>query len=294
MDFARPRLSRSLEAHWPMRLAAAVLLLVPAGALAQVWSPPVPTGCPETPQDAAQSRTLASEFFQRGLAADDAGDYAAAASHYACCFHIVPHPNTLYNLALSAEKAGDLRTAQHALERYIAEAPGALNLSEAAELLSAVARRAAELPSEETPPELPPVEQPAVPEFPVSTPVVAPVEPPDEGPSVLAIAGWSLLGGGAAIAMAGGSAFGALAGQETDAVEGSAPGTPWSDIAPHLGLHDDYQTAEIAMLAVGGAVLAAGAVLLILDATDESPEAEAAVLPVVGAESVGFALVGRF
>jgi len=259
-----------------------------------VWSPPVPTGCPETPADAAQSRTLASDFFQRGLAADDSGDYAAAASHYACCFHIVPHPNTLYNLALSAEKAGDLRTAQHALERYIAEAPGALNLSEAAELLSAVARRTAELPPEEAPPELPPVEQPAQPEFPTPPPVVAPVEPPDEGPSVLAIAGWSLLGGGAAIAIAGGAAFGVLAGQETDAVEGSDPGTPWRDIAPHLSLHDDYQTAEIAMLAVGGAVLAAGAVLLILDATDESSGDEATVVPLVGADSVGFALAGRF
>jgi hypothetical protein len=111
----------------------------------------------------------------------------------------------------------------------------------------------------------------------------------------LAIAGWSLLGGGAAVAIAGGAAFGVLAGQETDAVEGPAPGTSWSDIgAPHLEKHDDYQTAEIAMLAVGGAVLAAGVVLLILDATDESPDAEAAVVPVVGDESVGFALAGRF
>jgi len=48
------------------------------------------------------------------------------------------------------------------------------------------------------------------------------------------------------------------------------------------------------MFAVGGAVLAAGAVLLILDATSESPEAETAVVPIVTDEAVGLGLVGRF
>jgi hypothetical protein len=304
MDFARSGSARSLETHRPLRLALAVLLLVPAGALAQSWSPPIPAGCPDAPNDAAERRTLAGEFFQKGLERDEAGDFATAASYYACCFHIAEHPNTLYNLALSAEKAGDVRTAQRALERYITEAPGALNLEEAAALLAAVSRRVAELPPEAAPTTLPPVSsappgpsvgRPPVPEFPGPPAVVTPfVPPPDEGPSAMAIAGWSLLGGGAAIAIVGGVAFGVLAGQETDAVEGSAPGTSWSDIAPHLGLHDDYQAAEIAMLAVGGAVLAAGVVLLILDATDESSDAEAAVVPVVGDESVGFALAGRF
>jgi len=297
------RFPSAIRLPLPVLLVLGGMMLTPVLALAQTWSPPIPAGCPDAPDDATQRRTLAGEFFQKGLARDEAGDFATATSYYACCFHIVPHPNTLYNLALSAEKAGDVRTAQRALERYITEAPGALNLEEAAALLAAVSRRVAELAPEEPPQEMPavgptepeaPVGPSTTPEFPEQPPVVAPATPADQGPPTLAIAGWTLLGGGAAIALAGGVAFGVLAGDETDIVEGSAPGTPYVDIAPHLQKHDDYQTAEIAMLAVGGAVLAAGAVLLILDATSEKSEAEAVVVPSAGGESVGLVLAGRF
>lgn len=288
-------------------------LLAPGFAAAQVWSPEVPVGCPEPPDDPVERRTLASDFFSRGLEADEAGDPAAAMSAYACCFHIAPHPNTLYNLALSAEKAGDVRTAQHALERYISEAPGALNLQEAAALLAAVTRRVGELPPEDaesprataapatagtpaTPETRTAAGAPAAPpagESPAAAPPTS-APPADDGPSTLAIAGWSLLGGGLAIGVAGGAAFGVLADDEADIVEGSAPGTPWAEVEPHLTRHDDYQTAEIAMIAAGGAVLAAGAVLLILDAVGESSAAEAAIVPVAGDGTVGLALVGWF
>jgi hypothetical protein len=105
-----------------------------------------------------------------------------------------------------------------------------------------------------------------------------------------------LLGGGAALAAAGGAAFGVLAQQEENAVTGSAMGTPWRDVAEHLDAHDGYEAAEIAMLAVGGAVLATGVVLLILDATDEAPEDDgaAAVVPLIADGTVGLALGGRF
>ena len=84
-----------------------------------------------------------------------------------------------------------------------------------------------------------------------------------------------------------------LADQDRDIVEASAAGTPWRDIEPHLAKQDDYHAAEIAMLAVGGAVLAAGAVLLILDAASESSDVEAAVVPLVG-DALGLGLIGRF
>ncbi|MBN1774629.1 MAG: hypothetical protein JXB32_25435 [Deltaproteobacteria bacterium] len=293
----RPRTGRRT-----IPLVLAGLCLGPGLAAAQVWSPAVPVGCPDAPADPGARRALAGEFFSRGMTADETGDHEAAASAYACCFHITPHPNTLYNLALSAEKAGDVRTAQHALERYIAEAPGALNLGEAAGLLATVSRRVAELPPEEPPPDEPPPDEPPPDEPPPTpavsgpaVPAVTPQTPPDDGPSVMAIAGWSLLGGGLAIGVAGGAAFGVLADQEADAVEGSEPGTPWTEIQPHLVRHDDYQTAEIAMLAVGGAVLAAGIVLLIVDAAGESSaEAGAVVVPLAGDGVGGLALAGWF
>jgi hypothetical protein len=295
-------------------------VFAPAGVLAQTWSPPVPPGCPQAPADQAASRAMASEFFQRGLTAVAEGRFAQATALYACCFHIIPHPNTMYNLGLAAEKAGDLRTAEHALDRYVTEAPEALNHDEAVTLLATVRERVAALPPEENPTTLVAVgpepaecaagqaaqpdgtcaaEPPPPPECAAGTmrqadgTCAAPYTPP-EGLSTLAIAGWSLLGTGAAITIAGGAAFGVLAGQEADAIEDPPDGAHWRDSASHLDTFDDYQAAEIAMLVIGGAVLATGAVLLILDSNSESPEAETAVVPVVTEESVGLGLVGRF
>jgi hypothetical protein len=262
---------------------------------------------------------MASEFFQRGLTAVAEGNFAQATALYACCFHILPHPNTMYNLGLAAEKAGDLRTAEHALDRYVTEAPEALNHDEAVTLLTSVRERVAALPPEQNPTTLvavgpEPRECPAgtvaqpdgtcaaeapPPQCPAGTlprpdgTCAAPYTPP-EGLSSTAIAGWSLLGTGAAITIAGGAAFGVLAGQEKDAIEDPPAHATWRGSASHLDTFDTYQATEIALIAVGGAVLATGVVLLILDANSESPEAEAAVVPVVTDESVGLGLVGRF
>jgi hypothetical protein len=138
---------------------------------------------------------------------------------------------------------------------------------------------------------VPAEDPPAVPEFPAEP--EAPTTPADEAPTTLAVAGWTLLGGGAALAAAGGAAFGVLAEQERDVVENSAAGTPWRDVEPHVAKQEDYRNAEIAMLVVGGAALAAGAVLLILDATSEAPVAETAVVPLVGG-GFGLGVIGRF
>ncbi len=302
------------------RLFPLAVLLVPAFVSAQTWSPAVPPGCPQAPADQAEARTMASEFFQRGLTAVGAGNFAQAVSLYACCFHIIPHPNTLYNLGLAAEKSGDLRTAEHALDRYVTEAPEALNHDEAVVLLTSVRERVAALPPEQNPtalvsvgpepPECPAgtepqpdgtcaAEPPPPPACPAGTVLqadgrcAAPYTPP-EGMSGMAIAGWSLVGGGAAIAIAGGAAFGVLAGQEKDAIESPPDGSFWRDSSSHLDTFDTYQATEIALIAVGGAVLATGVVLLILDANSEEPEVETTVVPMVTDEAVGFGFAGRF
>jgi tetratricopeptide (TPR) repeat protein len=282
-----------------MRLVPAALaacFALPASAQTS-WTPPVPPGCPQAPADATEARALAGEFFQRAAARDQTGEYDLAVSFYECCYHIMAHPNTLYNLALAAEKAGDVRTAQRALERYLAEAPDALNRDEAEALLATVQSRVAALPPEQpaqNPTEIGPenggVEPPVVP------PVQNPVQPPVEtGPTWMTWTGWTLVGVGVAgLAVGGGMAAWSV--DLKDTVENSPPDTPWVDVSSS---RDDYDTAQAVMIAgfvAGGVLAAGGALLLILDAggEEETDGSDAALVPVVSAESVGLGVVGRF
>lgn len=110
----------------------------------------------------------------------------------------------------------------------------------------------------------------------------------------MAITGWTLFGVGA-LSLAAGAGMGGWALDAADTVENSAAGTAWNDVAPAMDEFDAAQAAMIATLAVGGALVIGGAIFLILDAGAESEApAEAAIAPVVGADSVGLAVLGRF
>jgi tetratricopeptide (TPR) repeat protein len=113
-----------------------------AGPAAAQWTPASPPGCPTPPADPDQARATATDLFARAEARADAGAYVEAATLFACCYLVRPHPHTLYNLGVAAEQAGDLRTAHFALERYLAEVPEAENRDEASTLLAAVDERA--------------------------------------------------------------------------------------------------------------------------------------------------------
>ena len=104
----------------------------------------------------------------------------------------------------------------------------------------------------------------------------------------MTITGWSLLGAGVAVAVAGGTAFAVLSNDEADA---SMQTTHWSDASPHRDRAETYSSASIALFVVGGAAAITGTVLLLLDVKEELP-----VLPVPAAsgESVGLAVIGRF
>jgi len=267
-------------------------MLLPAVAWGQ-WAPPVPPGCPERPASEEEALVLAGRIFAQATERGNAGLYVEAVELFACCYYVAPHPNTLYNLGVAAEHAGDLRTAEAALQRYVEEAPGAVNRTETDGLLASIRERLAALP----PPALPePVPEPEPATRPPAAVVVAPQPPPSsppppEGMSALAIAGWSLLGAGALVAAAGGTTFAVLAADEADAANNPPPDTPWSTVAGHRDSFDTYTTWEIVAFAVGGAVALGGLVLLLVDASTEAP---VEVLPAVTPDSAGLWLVGRF
>ena len=114
----------------------------------------------------------------------------------------------------------------------------------------------------------------------------------DGGSSTLTIAGWSLLGGGALVAVVGGAVFGAMAADEKASFESEST-NHWSDASRYRDNYTAYTSAEAALLAIGGAAAVAGAVLLVLEATSEEP-APAAVAPLANEGAVGVLVSGRF
>ena len=61
----------------------------------------------------------AAAAFQSGHRAFEGGDYEAAREHYERAERLSPHPNTLYNLALTCERLLDYDAALAAFERYL-------------------------------------------------------------------------------------------------------------------------------------------------------------------------------
>jgi hypothetical protein len=287
---------RAPGAAAPWTLLVAGLLLLPEASRAQ-WQPSVPDDCPSMPGDPAEARAVAGEQFRAAVASGEEGNWQNALGLFSCSYSIVPHPNTLYNMGMAAERIGDLETADHALARCLAEAPDATYRADAEALLESVReRRAAPAPTETT--TLHPIDTPGEPSDaaggagPGQQAEGAAAEgsavPPPDGMSAMTIAGWSLLGAGVAVAVAGGTAFAVLSDDEGDA---SLLTTVWSDASELRDRAKTYSGASTALFVIGGAAAIAGTVLLLLDVEEDAP-----VLPIASAsgESVGLAVVGRF
>lgn len=74
-------------------------------------------------QPSAPDRQLAADHFRQGQSAQAAGDYRAAIAAYEQAHARVPHPNTLFNIAVCYEALAEWELAAAYYERYLAE-PG--------------------------------------------------------------------------------------------------------------------------------------------------------------------------
>jgi tetratricopeptide (TPR) repeat protein len=271
-------------------LGAALLVAGFAGRASAAWTPTSPDGCPARPADPVAARALAGEMFTRGAERAAAGDDQEAVVLYSCSYSIAPHPNALYNLALAQEAAGQLADACIVLELYLRQAPEAINRPDAEELLAELRSLVTE--SGDTPTDTPP---PALPPLPSEDVVAAEGATDEGGVSDTGLAGWILLGAGVALAAGGGTAFAVLAAQEKSLVLDPVPGTPWSDIAPHQDTYDLYSGLEIGFFAVGGAAVAVGAALLLVDLGTESESPPVLIaMPLIGPGMVGLSWSGSF
>ncbi len=102
--------------------------------------------------DEAEDRAEAGREFNAGQAADRQKDWAAAIGHYIRANDLVPHPNTMFNIATDYERLGKLRLAAVWYQRYIAGAEDAPDRERVSRLLRDIQQRPSTITVTTTPP----------------------------------------------------------------------------------------------------------------------------------------------
>jgi tetratricopeptide (TPR) repeat protein len=249
----------------------AVAAAIAAAFLAAIFA----AGAPALAQGDDMSR--AKEAFSRGQTAFDAGRYEEARAAFEESLAAFPHFRTLFNIALCAEKLGDVRTAVAMYQRYV-DWPSEVPNRE--EIAAKLAQLQATLPKEPAP-EPQPVEEPDEPE-----PPIAPPAPRPEPGKDLRIPGWIAVGTGAAGVVVG-AVFLGLAQKKKKEMEGVDGET--YDPSVHDAIPEDGRLYEKVGWIVGGVGVVAAAVgTVLLLASDDEPKkgAPAAIAPAVGPGAV--------
>jgi tetratricopeptide (TPR) repeat protein len=81
--------------------------------------------CPPRPRDASQARKEAKRWWKKASLFFKQLNFVAAKEAYLCSYKMVPHPNTLHNIALSAVGAGKAAEALRYYQRYLKARPNA-------------------------------------------------------------------------------------------------------------------------------------------------------------------------
>ena len=79
-----------------------------------------PTEAPHAAEAQASPRETAATEFASAHRAFEIGDYERAQKHYSRAYQLLPHPSTLYNLALTQERLLDYEAAAHSFEQFLA------------------------------------------------------------------------------------------------------------------------------------------------------------------------------
>ncbi len=204
-----------------------------------------------------------------------AKEYDEAAALFERAYDLSPEPNYLFNIGRIFEEKGDLERSVEFYERFVKEPAVPLEARERGlerlRVLRAIIEETA--PPEEQPVEEQPVEEQPVEEQPVEEQVeeqpveesgnVDPLHGDDDakaGPSKLRIAGYALLGTGAAV-LAGGGVVAGLAFQRSNNLEDQHT---FEERETTVTQGQNMALTADILFAAGGAVAAAGLVMIIV------------------------------
>jgi hypothetical protein len=252
-------------------------------------------------EDAAK-RQKAGQHVMEGDRFKDAGEYEKAAREYEKAYELVPHPELFFNLGQVYRLGGDDVKALEYYERYLAVQPKGRAAPQARQFVKSLKRaiekkraKAEKKPKKdrkrtaeaiggetgnggETGGEVDVVKQ----------------APPDRGER-LRLAGMATAGAGV-VALGVGVAFGLSArGISNDLSGHDQDDGPWTDAElDSQAKGKRHEKWMFVATGVGGACVIGGAVLYYLGSKRRSDDAALTAAPIVGQDSLGFALSGRF
>lgn len=243
--------------------------------------------CPPKPAKEKRARNLAGSYFKKGEKLFVAEKYNKAIDRFLCSMTMVEHPNTVFNIAQSAELAEDKKPAHDAITAYLEAHPDSATAAELQEIIDGLAD---ELGLGEPKPESEP--EPALPEEPEPEPETS---PQDAGVPVkpLRIAGFVTAGAGIAGIAFGGIFLGLAASSRDDAENAET-------IESYQKNKDDWKSRNrigtIGMI-TGSALAVTGGLLILTsyllddsDTEDSDGDVDIAVLP----SRFGLTVTGRF
>lgn len=251
---------------------------------------------------------VARKHYELGEQLYKTSDYSGALTAFTKAYRLSNKPALLFNLARCHEVMADLDLAVKFYRQYLAQVPGAPNRplveSRLRNLEARLARRKADAAAAAPAPSSSPATQPASPAVPASQPAptaaseAAASPTADQPPAAIdpppgdwkRPAGWVSVGVGGAALIAG-VIVGSMAAAKATDYEEAANTTLYDDLA---GMRDEgqaLQSAQIALLVVGGILAAAGGGLLLWDhlgRAERTPAQPAVLAPVLTRDYVGF------
>lgn len=243
---------------------------------------------------------FARKHFKLGEEYHNRADYEKALGHFTTSFELSKKPALLFNMARCQELLGEHQKAIDLYNRFLKHDPPQAELvrQRVTNLTRLVERKKLkESQKEETAQPVPvpaPAPAPAPRPEPKAQPKPEPKAEPDPAPVAvkpsavepsrpMRLAGWSLVGVGAASLITG-LVLGVLAADKASELEdlNAAGATEYARVTDEEDAGRSLQAGQIAALAVGGAAAAVGAVLLVLDARKAPDESRAWLTPSVG------------
>jgi hypothetical protein len=268
-------------------------------------------------QPSAEAQAKATELVNDGIKLQSKRDYDGAVAKYKAAYCLIPEPALVYNIGTAYQEGSRNGEAAAFFRLYLKVAPSGDLTADAKSALKSLKDKSSTVGEIECEPVTPP--QPVCIDgaAPVGgvCPAPAPVcEPPMElrgGACVsvmatsdggtptkrnktLLYAGFGVAGAGA-IALGVGIAFGIKAQNASDRLSEHTSG-PWTQEL--LDLQEEGANAErnqIAFTVVGGALVAGGAVMIVLGMRKhEVKESSAQVVPWISGDQAGLSLTGRY
>jgi tetratricopeptide (TPR) repeat protein len=251
-------------------------------------------------------RTDAQKHYVKGTKAFDLGAYDEAIAEYNAAYRIKADPALLYNLGQAHRLANHTAEAIHFYRMYLTKIPNAPNRDEVVSKLDELQRlveqqrtdekqrleeqqrsEAAQKAADEA-------RARQTPETPSSSAgFTTPAQPVDnKSGRTTMIAGAAVTGVGVA-ALAGGIVCGVLAKQNSDALTQAGQKMQAFDSSKQSAGKTE-QAAEIALLAVGGAAVVTGVVLVLVGRARTHRSARAQIAPTVGPHTAGATMTVQF